>query len=75
MAKPENIEVECLTDESGTDWMVSFYVGREKVYSREMPRRSSAEKVARIMREAFPSSTAASGVEGTPASVPDKDQL
>jgi hypothetical protein len=58
MAKPEDIEVECLTDESGTDWLVSFYVGREKVYSREMRRRDSAEKLARTLREAFPTAGA-----------------
>jgi hypothetical protein len=62
MAKPENIEVESLTDESGTDWMVSFYVGREKVYSRDLRRRASAEKLARTLRDAFPDASAIGGV-------------
>lgn len=53
MAQLEHVEVECLTDESGTDWAVSFYVGREKVYSKWMRRRDSAEKLARTLRAAF----------------------
>lgn len=53
MAKPERIEVECLTDESGTAYAVSFYVGRHKVYS-EWTRLASAEKLARTLRAAWP---------------------
>jgi hypothetical protein len=48
----EHIEVECLTDESGTAYAASFYVGRNKVYSK-WTRLSSAEKLARTLRNAF----------------------
>lgn len=52
MAQPEDIEVECLTDESGTAYAVSFYVGPYKVYSK-WTRQASAEKLARTLRDAF----------------------
>lgn len=52
MTQPERIDVECLTDESGTGYAVSFYVGRQKVYSRWMALRS-AEKLARTITEKF----------------------
>ena len=64
MARLENIEVESLTDESGQDWMVSFYVAREKVYSRDLRRRASAEKLARTLRQAFSTSCAQDAPEG-----------
>lgn len=50
---PEDIEVECLTDESGTAYAVSFYLGGRKTYSKWM-RLASAEKLARTLRNAFP---------------------
>lgn len=61
MAQPEHIEVECLTDESGTGYAVSFYVGKHKVYSK-WTRLASAEKLARTLRAAFPAEPGTAGV-------------
>lgn len=52
MSTIEHIEVECLTDESGTAYAVSFYVGKHKVYSK-WTRLASAEKLASTLRAAF----------------------
>lgn len=77
MPQPEHIEVECLTDESGTAYAVSFYVGQHKVYSK-WTRLASAEKLARTLRNAFsegpamdPEAARTAGVTAAPcASIP-----
>jgi hypothetical protein len=55
MADLKRIDVESVTDESGTAYCVRLVVGREVLRSK-WTRRSSAEKLARTLREAFHSS-------------------
>jgi hypothetical protein len=48
----EHIEVECLTDESGTAYCVRVDIGRNVVRSKWM-RKASAEKLGRTLRDAY----------------------
>lgn len=55
MAEPLPMEVlvECLTDESGTDYCVSIAMDRAKVRSKWMRNEKQAEKLAATIRDAF----------------------
>lgn len=51
---PKTATVECLTDESGTDYCPVLRVGKVTLYGKFYKREAAAARVAKIINDNFP---------------------